>query len=66
MGETDELVVVYGIFSETSCAYTHSVLRIAVQICLRTIIFFEVGNELLRSAREFEFLGQTLEFLPCL
>ena len=61
MGKTDELVVVHRILSQTSDGYAHTVLVIYIQCHLRTIVVFQILDELLRSARKLCLLRKSLE-----
>ena len=54
MRETDKLDVVLGIRAQAADRNGHTVLQIAIQAGLRTVILAEIMQELLRRARQLE------------
>ena len=61
MRQTNEFPVIYRIFSQTSYADTHTVFKVDIHLNLWTVIFFQILDELLRSARKFCFLRESFE-----
>jgi len=65
MGKSDEFIVVNGIFTETSNRYTHSVFVVDILAYLRTVVFFQILDEMFRCTRKFQFLRKSPEIPKC-
>ena len=61
VGETYKLPIVNFVFSQTANRYAHALLIVDIQLYLRTIILFQILNELLRCARKLQFLRKSFE-----
>ena len=61
VGKSYEFVIVNFVLTETSDRYAHSIFVIDILAYLRTVVFFEVLDEVLRCARKFQFLWKSLE-----
>ena len=66
MGKTNELVVVNDVLAKSACSHAHTAVDIAVELSLRTVIFFKICDELLGSVGKTKLLGKSLEILPLL
>ena len=64
MREANKLVVEQGIFPQTTNRNCHTAFEVAVNLCLRTVVFFKVVDKLLWSVRQFQFLRNASKFLP--
>ena len=64
MRKADELIIEHSIFPQTTYRHCHTAFNVTIQLCLRTVIFLEIVNELLRSRRQFQFLRYALEVFP--
>ena len=61
MGKSYEFVIINFVLTETSDRYAHSVFVVDILAYLRTVVFFEVLDKVLRCARKFQFLWKSLE-----
>ena len=61
MGQAHKLPVIYVILTQTSDGYAHAVLVIHVHRYLRTVVFPEILDKLLRRTRQLRFLRESFE-----
>ena len=66
MRKTYELVVVKGILTKSTCTDAHTTVNITIELCLRTIILFEICDKLRRSRGKLKYLRLTLKVFPIL
>ena len=59
--QSDEFVIIHAVFSQTSDRHTHSVFVVNICFYLRSVIFWQILDELLWSTWKFCFLWESLE-----
>ena len=66
MRQADKLIIVQCVLAQTANGDAHAAFEVAVQLGLRTIVFFKIGQELFGSARQVQFLRKSLKVSPAL
>ena len=61
MRKSYKLIIINSVFTETSNRYAHSVFVVDILAYLRTVVFFQILDELFRCTRKFQFLRKTFE-----
>ena len=64
MGKANELIIILVVFTKTSDGNGHSALKLAVELGLGHIVFYEVVKELLGCAGKLKLLRSACELFP--
>ena len=64
MGKPNELIIKHIVFAQSAHGHAHTVARHSVKLCLRSVIFFKILQELFGSGGEFKKLRFALEACP--
>ena len=64
MRQADKLIIIQRILAQTADGNPHAALKVAVELGLRTVFLFKIGQEMCRSRGQLEFLCTPLKAAP--